>query len=88
MAYIGAAKREPEAYPDPDRLDITRPVEGLTSFGGGAHFCLGHALARQELAVALSTLLTRCPEMKLENLDPPFRPTALMRGVAELPVRW
>jgi cytochrome P450 len=85
---MGAANRDPEAYPDPDRLDITRPVEGLTSFGGGAHFCLGHALARQELDVALSTLLTRCPEMKLETLDPPFRPTALMRGVAELPVRW
>ena len=88
VAYMGAANRDPEAYPDPDRLDITRPVEGLTSFGGGAHFCLGHALARQELDVALSTLLTRCPEMKLETLDPPFRPTALMRGVAEMPVRW
>ena len=35
-----------EPHDDPDRLDITRPVEGLTSFGGGAHFCLGHALAR------------------------------------------
>jgi cytochrome P450 len=88
VGYIGAANRDPEAYPDPDRLDLRRPVEQLVSFGGGAHYCIGHALARQELEVALATLLRRCPKLTLETLDPPFRPTALMRGVASLPVRW
>ncbi len=88
VAYIGAANRDPEAYPAPDKLDLRRDVTGPTSFGGGAHLCIGHALARQELEVALATLMRRCPNLQLATLDPPFRPTALMRGVRELHVTW
>ncbi|HYT39258.1 MAG TPA: cytochrome P450, partial [Acidimicrobiia bacterium] len=89
VAWIGAANRDPEAFPDPDRLDLRRPVDrDLMSFGGGAHYCIGHALARHELEVALATLLRRCPELCLETLDPPFRETSLMRGVLALPVTW
>jgi cytochrome P450 len=88
VAYIGSANRDDAAYPDAGRLDLRRPVEGLTSFGGGAHLCIGHALARQELEVALRAILQRFPSLTLDTLDPPFRPTALMRGVASLPVTW
>lgn len=89
VAWIGAANRDPDVFPDPDRLDLRRPVErDLMTFGGGAHYCLGHSLARQELEVALSTLLRRCPGLRLETLDPPFRETSLMRGVVRLPVTW
>ena len=89
VAWIGAANRDPQAFPDPDRLDLRRSFErDHVSLGGGAHYCLGHALARQELEVALETLLRRCPKLTLETLDPPFRETSLMRGVVSLPVHW
>jgi cytochrome P450 len=58
------------------------------SLGGGAHYCLGHALARQELEIALASLLRRCPKLTLETLDPAFRETSLRRGVLSLPVTW
>jgi hypothetical protein len=89
VAWIGAANRDPDVFADPDRLDLHRPVErDLLTFGGGAHYCIGHSLARHELEVALSTLLRRCPSLRLETLDPPFRETSLMRGVVSLPVTW
>lgn len=89
VAWIGAANRDPEAFPEPDRLDLRRQFENdHVSLGGGAHYCLGHALARQELEVALATFLRRCPKLTLETLDPPFRETSLMRGVVSLPVHW
>jgi hypothetical protein len=89
VAWIGAANRDPQAFPDPDRLDLRRSFErDHVSLGGGAHYCLGHALARQELEVALETLLRRCPKLTVETLDPPFRETSLMRGVVSLPVHW
>ena len=89
VAYLGAANRDPAAFSDPDRLDITRLNDGaMMTFGRGAHFCLGNALALQELEVALDTLLTRFPGMKLATLDPEFRTTALMRGLQSLTVSW
>ncbi len=88
VAYIAAANRDPAVFAEPDRLDIARSIERQSSFGGGAHLCLGHALARQELEVALERLLLHLPDMRLDTLDPPFRPTALMRGVASLGASW
>lgn len=88
VAYIRAANRDPAAYANPDALDIRCIVESPTSFGGGAHYCIGHSLARRELEVALGTLLRRRPDMQFATLDPRFRPTPLMRDVAELQVAW
>ena len=58
------------------------------TFGGGGHLCLGSNLALQEMDIALKTLLSRYPNMELETLDPDFRPTPLMRGLASLNVHW
>jgi cytochrome P450 len=88
VAWIGAANRDPDAYPAPDRLDLRRQQTDLLTFGGGAHFCIGHALARQELAITLDVILDRLPSHRLATLDPPFRPTSLMRGLTSLPVTW
>jgi len=55
---IGAANRDPAAFPDPDRLDVARPAPAHLAFGHGAHYCVGAALARAEAAEVLRRLTT------------------------------
>ncbi len=89
MCLLGAANRDPDAYPDPDRFDIARQNIHPLSFGGGIHHCLGAQLARIEGEVALSTLLRRLPGLTLDNLDQPeWRPSFVLRGLQRLPARW
>jgi hypothetical protein len=90
LCLLGSANRDPAVYPDrPDRLDITRPNVRPLSFGGGIHFCLGAQLARIEAEVAISTLLRRLPELKLDDAENPrWRPTFVLRGLKELPASW
>jgi len=87
---LGSANRDPAVYPDrPDRLDITRPNVKPLSFGGGIHFCLGAQLARIEAEIAISTLLRRLPDLRLDDADnPEWRPTFVLRGLKRLPASW
>lgn len=90
LCLLGSANRDPAVYPDhPDRLDITRPNVKPLSFGGGIHFCLGAQLARIEAEVAISTLLRRLPDLRLDDADnPQWRPTFVLRGLLRLPASW
>jgi hypothetical protein len=90
LCLLGSANRDPAVYPDrPDRLDITRPNVRPLSFGGGIHFCLGAQLARIEAEVAISSLLRRLPELKLDDAEnPQWRPTFVLRGLKQLPASW
>jgi cytochrome P450 len=90
IAVVGAANRDPEQYPEPDRFSpgrfITgRPGRALT-FGGGMHFCIGAALSRMEATVALPLLLNRFPHLELAG-PPVRRPALRMRIHTALPVR-
>jgi cytochrome P450 len=90
LCLLGSANRDPAAYPvHPDRLDITRPNVRPLSFGGGIHHCLGAQLARIEAEIAISTLLRRLPELRLDDADnPEWRPTFVLRGLKRLPASW
>jgi len=89
LCLLGAANRDPAVYPDPDRLDITRPNIRPMSFGGGIHFCLGAQLARIEGEVAIATLLRRLPKLRLDDAKhADWRQTFVLRGLNRLPASW
>lgn len=82
--------RDPDAFPDPDRLDIRRDARHHVAFGFGVHQCLGQPLARLELQVVYSTLYRCIPTLRLAaDLEQiPFKHDGSVYGVYELPVTW
>jgi cytochrome P450 len=90
LCLLGSANHDPAVYPDrPEQLDITRPNVKPLSFGGGIHFCLGAQLARIEAEIAISTLLRRLPDLRLDDAEnPEWRPTFVLRGLKRLPASW
>jgi cytochrome P450 len=83
---LGAANRDPAAFPDPDRLDVGRNPNKHVAFGFGHHFCLGAALARLEARIAFDTLLRRFPDLRLKSPAPPRQENFILRGLKSLPV--
>jgi len=86
LLLIGAANRDPEAFPDPDVLDLTRTARSHMSFGRGIHHCLGAPLARMEGQIAFGKLLERFPHMRLAG-NPRFRDRVVLRGLRSLPIK-
>jgi cytochrome P450 len=87
MPMLGAANRDEDRYPDPDRFDIFRPPTPHISFGHGVHVCLGMHLARLEMRVAVELLLERLPGLRLDpgGKDPHIR-GQVFRSPTSLPV--
>jgi cytochrome P450 enzyme len=86
IALLPAALRDPSVFPDPDRFDMRRDTLRSTTFGSGAHFCMGAALARLEGEVAVGRLLRAFPRLALAG-PPTYAPHVSMRCMARLPVR-
>jgi cytochrome P450 len=85
VTLLGAGNRDPRRFTDPARFDPMRPDGGPLSFGGGAHFCIGAALARLEGVVAFPRLLSRFPKISSAG-EPTRRDTLVLRGFDALPV--
>jgi cytochrome P450 len=83
-----AASLHPACVAQPDTLDITRTHTPYLTFGHGIRYCLGASLARLEGRIALGTLLTRFPRLRLAvpagQLT--WRPGMVMNGLDTLPV--
>ncbi len=87
LMLLGAGNRDPAAFDDPERLDITRQKTSVLSFGAGAHFCLGAGLARLEGQIVFNALLERFGTIELVE-KPENRPTQTLRGLRSLKVRF
>src|SRR6202167_5229217 len=90
LCLLGSANRDPAVYHDrPERLDVARANVRPLSFGGGIHFCLGAQLARIEAEIAISTLLRRLPDLRLDDAEnPEWRTTFVLRALKRLPASW
>jgi pimeloyl-[acyl-carrier protein] synthase len=88
IAVMGAANRDPEHFPEPDRLLITRKQNRHVAFGFGAHFCFGAPLARIEAQIAFSSILKRLPGLRLETSPILWRENLGLRGLTALAVAW
>ena len=86
LAVMGAANRDPERFPDPDRLDLTRKDNRHVAFGWGPHFCFGAPLARIEGQIAFAAVLRRFPDMQLDCERLVWRENLGLRGLTALPV--
>jgi cytochrome P450 len=86
IAVMAAGNRDPERFPDPDRLDITRTDNRHLAFGWAAHFCFGAALARIEGQTAFELMLRRLGGWALDPGPLVWRTNLGLRGLTRLPI--
>ena len=84
---IGGANRDPEIFPDPETLDITREDTGNISFGRGIHYCIGAPLARLEGKIAFEVLLERFPDIQFGAREPVYKQNVVLRGLEHLNIK-
>jgi cytochrome P450 len=88
IMYFGAANRDPEVFPDPDRLDVERPNAGKhLAFGAGPHVCIGKRVAQLQLEAVYRQLLPRFPDIEYAGgID--IAPNNFVHAIRRLPVRF
>lgn len=88
LMLIGAANRDPRRFgDDAGAFDIARPVRQHLTFGVGAHYCLGNALARLEGRIALDEILDRFPDWEVDLDNAVLSPSSAVRGWDSMPAR-
>ena len=86
LIVTGAANRDPRAYDEPDRFDITREGPLGITFGHGIHYCIGAHLARLEGRTAFTELYRRCPGLRVDLDAVRYVHMANVAGPASVPV--
>lgn len=84
--HLGLANRDPRAMPNPDDFDVERDSVKQVAFGAGIHFCIGHTLARLEMATVIPMLLQRFPQMTLAE-TPRFKDAYHFHGFEKLLIK-
>ena len=86
---FAAANRDPARWERPDEFDPGRPMQPHLGFGGGPHLCLGMHVARAEMASAITAVLERLPNLRLDpDAEPPKITGMYERGPTAVPVVW
>ena len=91
MIRYGSANHDPRGFTEPDRFDIARPdARNHLAFGLGAHYCVGAALARQEMLSSFTILLDRLTDIELARPvpEPAHDPSIFLRPLKELHLRF
>ncbi|WP_166986898.1 cytochrome P450 [Canibacter zhoujuaniae] len=83
--FTETSGRDPEAFEDPNRIDLDAVRKPHFAFGGGAHHCIGHFVARSDMMAALPALATRITDLKLGE-DQEWLPDSGNTGPERLPV--
>ena len=89
VSYL-AANRDPDVFPDPDRIDLDRDPNPHLAYGNGHHFCTGAVLARTQTELLVDTLLERLPGLRLAVPadQVAWRRKTMIRGPRTLPCTW
>ena len=83
---LAAANRDPDVFDQPHTLNLGRDPNPHLGFGGGAHFCIGAALARLEARIALRAIAKRVPDINITATKLDWRPSFTIRGLHQLHV--
>lgn len=86
VMWYGAANRDPAVFDDPHDLVLDRDPNPHLAFGIGPHFCLGSRLARMQMNILLTELLTRCPDLALAG-EPEHVTSTFINGIEKLTVK-
>ncbi|WP_432152890.1 cytochrome P450 [Streptomyces tricolor] len=84
-AWIASANRDGDAFPDPDRFDLTRTPNKHLTFAFGAHYCLGHYLARVEIEAVLDSLRRMVSGVR-QTAPETWIYSSILHGMNTLPV--
>ena len=87
IGLVGAINRDPARFENPDVFDIARPTNPQSAFGGGAHICIGKALARMTAQVAFNALMDRFDRIELAGEPVWWTDRSDQRGLQSLPLR-
>jgi cytochrome P450 len=83
-----AANRDPDAFENPNVVDLGRQPNRHCGFGFGIHYCLGAPIARAEGAVAIQALIGGLPGLRIADESEVWHPTLISRGMKSFPVEW
>ena len=86
MLWYGAANRDPDIFPNPDKFDVTREnAEKHLAFGHGVHKCLGSRIAKMQLRMSFERIFDRFPQITWTGKQT-VSPNALVHAISSLPV--
>jgi cytochrome P450 len=85
---IAAGNRDPRAFAEPEKLDLSRSNDNSLTFGPGLHHCIGHLLAKMQLNEYFGALVQRFDGATVLDQDLNFLPQLVFRGVSSLNIRF
>ena len=87
MLFIAGGNRDPQVFPNPEKLELARANDQSQTFAPGLHHCIGHLLAKLQLGEFFAALTQRFDRVEILE-EPEFTPNLVFRGVAALNVRF